>query len=127
MSGLDCAFALDDRLLKNAETIQARGAFRAESPRRTRDGDDGAGPLRVRRRGDSRFQRCRGAEAARIASGRLRFPVQTIAQRWFGVYAKHPSQPWFSCEPEPGVRVVTGVGGAGMTLSFGLADRMADE
>ena len=50
-----------------------------------------------------------------------RFPDQTITQRWHGVYAKHPDQPYCRFQPAPGVHVVTAPGGSGMTLSFGLA------
>lgn len=50
-----------------------------------------------------------------------RFPDQTIAQRWHGVYAKHPDLPYCRFQPAPGVQVVTAPGGSGMTLSFGLA------
>jgi FAD dependent oxidoreductase TIGR03364 len=50
-----------------------------------------------------------------------RFPDQTIAQRWHGVYAKHPDLPYCRFAPAPGVQVVTAPGGSGMTLSFGLA------
>lgn len=46
-----------------------------------------------------------------------------IAERWHGVYAKHPDRLIFESEPEPGVHIAVGPGGAGMTLSFGLADR----
>lgn len=53
----------------------------------------------------------------------IRLPDWTIAERWHGVYAKHPSLPIFSAEPLPGVFVRTGTGGAGMTMSFGLAER----
>ncbi len=43
---------------------------------------------------------------------------------WHGIYVKHPTDPWLVLHPEPGVTLVTGVGGAGMTLSFGLAERV---
>jgi FAD dependent oxidoreductase TIGR03364 len=54
-------------------------------------------------------------------------PDLSIAQRWYGVYAKHPEQPWVAIDVAPGVRIVTAVGGSGMTLSFGLAEQMIRE
>jgi FAD dependent oxidoreductase TIGR03364 len=54
----------------------------------------------------------------------LRPPELRLGARWQGVYGKHPSQPWFIARPVEGVTVVTGLGGAGMTLSFGLAERV---
>jgi FAD dependent oxidoreductase TIGR03364 len=54
----------------------------------------------------------------------LRPPELRIAARWHGVYGKHPREPWFVARPANGVTVVTGLGGAGMTLSFGLAERV---
>lgn len=53
----------------------------------------------------------------------LHLPDWTIAQRWHGLYAKHPSQPAFEARPQPNVHVCTATGGAGMTMSFGLAER----
>jgi len=54
-------------------------------------------------------------------------PDLSIAQRWYGVYAKHPDKSWVAIEAAPGVRIVTAVGGSGMTLSFGLAEQMIRE
>jgi FAD dependent oxidoreductase TIGR03364 len=53
--------------------------------------------------------------------GFLNAPTMRIAQRWYGVYAKHPDLPYLSLTPAPGVRIVTSPGGSGMTLSFGVA------
>ena len=57
----------------------------------------------------------------------LAVPELRIAQRWHGVYAKHPDRADFIAEPAPGVKIVNGVGGAGMTTSFGLAEEIFAE
>jgi FAD dependent oxidoreductase TIGR03364 len=53
----------------------------------------------------------------------IRLPDWTIARRWHGVYARHPTQSIFEAEPFPRVHICTGTGGAGMTMAFGLAER----
>ena len=53
------------------------------------------------------------------------FKDWTVAETWNGVYAKltdGEADLFFS--PEPYVYVINGVGGAGMTLSFGLAEEL---
>ena len=57
----------------------------------------------------------------------LDVPGLEIAARWNGTYVKHPTDPYFVSRPAPGVTVITGVGGAGMTLSFGVAERVVSE
>lgn len=52
----------------------------------------------------------------------LKLPDWTLAERWHGVYAKHPEKPYVSFSPAPNVTVITAPGGSGMTLSFGLAE-----
>jgi FAD dependent oxidoreductase TIGR03364 len=57
----------------------------------------------------------------------LSVPDLSIAARWHGIYVKHPTEPYVTARPTPEMLVVNGVGGAGMTLSFGLAEKMVDE
>jgi FAD dependent oxidoreductase TIGR03364 len=55
--------------------------------------------------------------------GFLRAPDLRVAERWYGVYAKHPTKPLVEMTPADGVRIVASPGGSGMTLSFGVAER----
>lgn len=54
-------------------------------------------------------------------------PDLQIRSRWHGVYVKHPTAPYFIARPSADVTIITGVGGAGMTLSFGLAEQVVKE
>lgn len=58
--------------------------------------------------------------------GYFRWRDVPLAQRWHGIYAKHPREPWVVCPIDETARVVTGFGGAGMTLSFGAADALTE-
>lgn len=51
-------------------------------------------------------------------------PIPEIAARWSGVYVRFPDAPFFLLRPARDVTIVTGAGGAGMTLAFGLADHV---
>ncbi|GAA5113180.1 TIGR03364 family FAD-dependent oxidoreductase [Pseudonocardia adelaidensis] len=54
--------------------------------------------------------------------GFVTLPHRRIEEYWHGVYPSLVGgRPHLVAEPEPGVRLVNGLGGAGMTLSFGLA------
>jgi D-hydroxyproline dehydrogenase subunit beta len=54
----------------------------------------------------------------------LNAPGLRIASRWHGTYAKHPTKPYLIEHPAPGATLIAGLGGAGMTLSFGLAEQV---
>ncbi|NLU69863.1 TIGR03364 family FAD-dependent oxidoreductase [Streptomyces sp. HNM0574] len=59
--------------------------------------------------------------------GFARLPDPSVTERWTGYYPSLPDgRTELVVEPEPGVTVVNGVGGAGMTLSFGLAEEVLD-
>ena len=58
----------------------------------------------------------------------LKLNGNPIAETWHGVYPKltnGDTEIFFS--PDPGVYILNGVGGAGMTLSFGLAEEVVDQ
>jgi FAD dependent oxidoreductase TIGR03364 len=57
----------------------------------------------------------------------LVIPDLQIAARWHGIYVKHPTAPYTVVHPAHQVTAITGVGGNGMTLSFGLAEQVVRE
>jgi FAD dependent oxidoreductase TIGR03364 len=57
----------------------------------------------------------------------VRVPELTITARWHGTYVKHPTAGYVVAWINPQQVAVTGVGGAGMTLSFGLAEQVVRE
>jgi FAD dependent oxidoreductase TIGR03364 len=57
----------------------------------------------------------------------LMVPDLTITARWHGIYVKHPTSAYIVARPTPQTLAVTGVGGAGMTLSFGLAEQVVND
>lgn len=57
--------------------------------------------------------------------GMANFKNWAVTQSWNGVYAKRTNGATeFIHSPEPGVTIINGLGGSGMTLSFGLAEEV---
>ncbi len=54
-------------------------------------------------------------------------PTWDIDARWTGVYAKYHHGPWLQSCPEPNVTILNGFGGAGMSLSLAVAERVIHE
>ncbi len=57
----------------------------------------------------------------------LKIDHYAIKERWHGIYSKIPGKTELILKPEEGVTIVTGLSGAGMTLSFGLAQETISE
>jgi len=57
----------------------------------------------------------------------LNVPRLNITARWHGMYVKHPTEPYLVASPAPAATIVAALGGAGMTLSFGLAEQVVRE
>ena len=58
-------------------------------------------------------------------SGFAKFQEEKITVNWNGVYAKlKDGRTEIVTSPIPGVTIINGLGGAGMTLSFGLAEQL---
>ena len=56
-----------------------------------------------------------------------KFPDEKIAETWHGVYAKMTNgNTELVLRPESGVTIINALGGAGMSLSFGLAEEIVD-
>jgi FAD dependent oxidoreductase TIGR03364 len=66
------------------------------------------------------------ARVREYLDGFANLPDPRVAQRWMGVYPKLSGATEFIAHPEPGVTIVNALGGAGMTLSFGLAEELAE-
>lgn len=54
-------------------------------------------------------------------------PSFEIAERWHGIYPLIKGKTELVLHPEPGVAIVNALGGAGMTLSFGLAEEVLSQ
>ena len=57
----------------------------------------------------------------------LAFPNLEIIERWSGIYAAHPAELCWIDHPSAGVTIVASPSGRGMTMSFGIAERLVSQ
>ena len=53
-----------------------------------------------------------------------RLPHWEVVERWHGVYAKHPQRHYVELEPAPGVKILNGLGGSGMSLGLAVSEKV---
>jgi FAD dependent oxidoreductase TIGR03364 len=53
----------------------------------------------------------------------IQIPSWSLESHWNGIYSKYPDGIVYEEEPLPWVHIATGLGGSGMTLAFGVAER----
>jgi len=57
-----------------------------------------------------------------------RFKDESILETWHGIYPKLTNgESCFVSEPEQHVHIINGMGGAGITLSFGFCNHLVDQ
>lgn len=54
----------------------------------------------------------------------LKLPEMQIVERWNGIYAAHPAELCWTGEPDSRVLLIGSPSGRGMTMSFGIAERL---
>jgi glycine/D-amino acid oxidase-like deaminating enzyme len=57
----------------------------------------------------------------------LKLPEMRIVERWNGIYAAHHAELCWTGQPANGVLLVGSPSGRGMTMSFGIAERLVRE
>ncbi len=57
----------------------------------------------------------------------LHIPSMQIVQRWNGVYAAHADELCWTNRPAPGATIIASPSGRGMTMSFGIAEKIVAE
>lgn len=63
----------------------------------------------------------------REARKMVALPEDPVAERWHGIYPLHRDRPVFTASPHRNVRVITGIGGKGMTTGPALARESIDQ
>ena len=57
----------------------------------------------------------------------LMIPNLQIVERWNGIYAAHTAELCWTNRPAPGAMIIASPSGRGMTMSFGIAEKIVAE